>query len=175
MDLDPAYQSAKQIAFSRLDRRECSSQDIYRHLIKKGVSSEIASAIVSELMASNLIDDLRFTRMLARQQAANGKGPNVIRQKLREKGIQIELAKVREITEEVTQIKELDAAKAILERRYPTAALDRRESVRAYQALLRRGFSYSVVQQALKLLKDSKKVDNSDFDELTNDTDQTTE
>lgn len=149
---DP-YPSAKEHALKRLERRECSSQDIYQHLIQKKVMPEIATRVVSDLTKLKLINDERFARMLTREQASRGKGPNYIRQKLRNKGVSLNVDQIREISEETTHLTELDAAKAILERRYPRAALDRKEAMRAFQGLLRRGYSFSVTQEALRAQK----------------------
>ncbi len=156
LEKDPD-KSAKEYALRRLDRRECSAKDIYRHLIKKGVSSQVASHVVSDLVASNLISDERFAKMLTRAQVSRGKGPQVIRQKLREKGISLELSEVKAVSEEVGQMTELQAAQAVLERKYPRAAEDRAEANRAYQALIRRGFSYEVAQESLRFIKTHQK------------------
>ena len=149
--------TAKTHAFNRLSRRECSSKDIYTHLVRKGASPETANAVVSELVEKELISDERFAKMLIRHLSSGGKGPSVIRQKLKEKGISMDLPKVRELTQDLTATSELDAAKKIAERRYPKAiadpgqsAVDPKEKNRAIQGLLRRGYSYSVAKDALK-------------------------
>ncbi len=140
---------AKELAFKRLSRRECSTANMKQFLLTKGISPETIIIVLEELKALNLINDERFTKILTRDQAARGKGPYVIRQKLKEKGIQIDLAKMKELTENLTQTSELDAAIAIVKRRYFDSKNDKKVHARAFQALLRRGFSFSIALEAL--------------------------
>ena len=51
---------------------------------------------------------------------------------------------------ELTQTTELDAAREIVGRRYPDSGKDKKEAQRAFQALVRRGFSFQVAREALK-------------------------
>ena len=140
---------AKDHALKRLNRRECSSRDIYLHLTKKGIPSDIASTVVEDLKKLNLINDERFAKLLTREQASRGKGPYVIRQKLKDKGITLDLGQMKILSEEVTNTTELDSAKNLVMRKYPEAWKDKKDTARALQTLLRRGFSYSVAREAL--------------------------
>ena len=140
---------ARECALRRLDRRECSTQDVIRHLVQKEVPSDIALEVVSHLQTLNLISDERFARLLAREQALRGKGPHVVRQKLREKGIQLDLEKIKTLIEEVSLTDELTAARALLARKYPDAWQDKKQELKALQALVRRGYSFSVAREAL--------------------------
>lgn len=142
-----SFKRARQIALRRLERRECSSFDIQRHLVQKGVTSEIAAQVLSHLKELNLISDERFAKMLTREQAARGKGPYYIQQKLKEKGISFDLNQVKSLTEDVTETSELDAAKKLIERKYPQTWKDKQHVI---QGLIRRGFSYSVAREAAK-------------------------
>ena len=143
------YRIGKEHALRRLGRRECSSRDILGHLIKKGIPEALAGEVVSELVSSSLISDARYARMLVREQAGRAKGPAAIRQKLREKGIQLELSEIKSLLSEVTEVSEVDMARALIERKYPNAQKDKVEARRAFQTLLRRGFSYEVIKEVL--------------------------
>jgi len=140
---------AREYALRKLDRRECSTQDILRHLTRKGIPPETASEVLSSLTQLNLVSDERYAKLLTREQAARGKGPQVIRQKLREKGIHLDLGQTKALAEAVTQTSELESAKALAARRYPEAWKDKKEMLRALQGLMRRGFSYSIAREAL--------------------------
>ena len=141
---------ARETALGRLGRRECSAKDIHQNLVRKGVSPEIATDVVAELIERELISDERFARMMTRHLCSRGKGPAMVRQKLREKGIVIALDKIQELMHELTNTTELDAAREIVGRRYPDFGVDRKEAQRAFQALVRRGFSFQVAREALK-------------------------
>ncbi len=143
------YTFAKETAMKRLDRRECSSLEIHNYLIDKGVTEEVVTQVVEELKSREYIHDGRYARMYVRSQTLKSKGPHFIRQKLTEKGIRLELNEIKELSEEVSKISEAESAKLILERKYPNAQTDRKETQRAINGLLRRGFSYSVIQSLL--------------------------
>lgn len=144
------YRIGKEFALQRLGRRECTAKDIERHLIRKGISEDTARQVVIELVAASYISDERFSKMLIREQIQRGKGPRAILQKLKEKGVRIELEQIKALSTEVSTVTELESARAILERKYPNAQSDRKAANRAFQALLRRGFSYTVIKDLLK-------------------------
>ena len=143
---------ARESALGRLGRRECSAKDILQSLLRKGVDKEIATSVVEELVEREMISDERFAKMLTRHLCSRGKGPQVVRQKLREKGIMYELDKIQELMLDLTQTTQLDAAREIVGRRYPDSATDKKEAARAFQALVRRGFSFQVAREALKVV-----------------------
>lgn len=147
--LQDDYRAGRDLALKRLGRRECTAKDIERHLLSKGVSTEVALRVVADLVSATYISDERYSKMLVREQAQRGKGPRVILQKLKEKGVKIELEQVKVLSQELGITSELEAARAILERKYPTALSDRKVANRAFQALLRRGFSYGVIRELI--------------------------
>ena len=140
---------ARQLALKRLGRRESSRLEMVRYLVGKKVSSETAESVVETLVSDGLIDDMRYARMMIREQMMRGKGPIAIRMKLRVKGVAIEVAQIREWIQEMGGEGELEAARKIVERRYPKAREDRKEASRAFQALLRRGFSAEIAREAI--------------------------
>lgn len=146
---------ARQYALNRLNRRECSSQDMLQFLIRKRIPSEIASQVVQELQRNQYINDDRFAKMLTRQQVQRSKGPNYIRHKLKEKGIQLPPEQLNQLIQDVSETTELELARQVVLRKYPRAHLDRAEFNRAFQALIRRGFSFSVAKDAIKSAAES--------------------
>jgi regulatory protein len=142
-------QTAREYALRRIHRKECSSHDIYRSLIKKGFSEIIADHVIQELVSENQINDTRYTSLLVRQQLRQGKGPFSIRQKLQRQGINLPAHEVRELVLENSEQSELEMATQWIQRRYPRAQDDQKEKAKAIQSLVRRGFSFSLAYQAV--------------------------
>lgn len=141
---------ALELALARLSRKESSTQDLRRYLEQKGFGPELPLQIVEELQARGLLDDRRYASLLSRAQMLRGKGPRYIQAKLREKGIRAEVSAIRRGLEESSGFDELAEARKVLEKRYPRYAEDPQVARRAYQALLRRGYSAQVAGQAIR-------------------------
>ena len=80
---------------------------------------------------------------------SQGKGPRYIQMKLKEKGVSASLGQVTEVLDEVSGASQLETAREIVERRYSGFESDVSTRARAYQALLRRGFSHEIARHAL--------------------------
>jgi len=143
------YQTAREYALQRLNRRECSSRDIEQRLVRKGISKDTVKKVVTELEEASLLSDARFSKMMIREQAARGKGPLVIRQKLKQNGIDLSVEQIKAISAEYGESKELEVARQMVARKYPNFATDKATMNRALQALLRRGFSFSDAKKLL--------------------------
>jgi regulatory protein len=141
---------ARELAVKRLGRRECSRAELRRYLEGKGAEGELAGRVVEALAERGWIDDARYARMLARDQLKRGKGAIAVAMKLRQKGVPMDAGAVRELTTAEGFPDELEAARALVERKYPGARADRAQGARAYQFLLRRGFSHDVAMRALR-------------------------
>lgn len=144
-----AINDARNLALRRLGSREYSSAEMVRYLRKKGADERVAAEVVQGLVESRLISDERYAQMMTRYQSGRGKGPAYIRMKLRQKGINAEMSAVKGMVGETTGETELDLAKRVVESRYPRALSDKDEAARAYQALVRRGFSFEVARAAV--------------------------
>lgn len=146
----------RMLALARLSVREYAAAEMRSYLVRKGAKPADAELIVEELIGSERLDDRRYARAVTRHQAFRDKGPSYIQQKLRQKGVKISLPEVRGIFKETlpeSYESELDMARKVLERRYPRAMpgpeQDRDEMRRAYQALIRRGFSSEVAKKCV--------------------------
>ncbi|MCM2324132.1 MAG: recombination regulator RecX [Oligoflexia bacterium] len=140
------------LALRRLAAREYAAAELRGYLERKGVEEAEAQEVVNALVREGWVDDRRFARAFARDQVIRGKGPMHILAGLRRKGVRIELSEVRGIFAEVSDRNELETARALVERRYPRASRDPKVSRRAFQALLRRGFSAETARKCLPLL-----------------------
>jgi regulatory protein len=142
-------QAARECALKRINRKECSSTDIYRNLIKKGFPVSIVESVIQDLVSESQINDTRFASLLVRQQLRQSKGPHVIRQKLQHQGINLPAHEVSQLVCENSEQSELEMASNWVQRRYPKAHEDQKEKAKAIQSLVRRGFSFSIAYQAV--------------------------
>jgi regulatory protein len=149
----------RQAALRRLNVREHSAAEITTYLVRKGFNEAEAREAVALLVEEGLISDERYKRAISRHHTMRGKGPRYIQSKLAEKGVRAELRDLKDLYAEQTPGGELQSARTIVENRYPEAltgegALKLRERGRAFQALLRRGFSFEVARASLEPRKD---------------------
>ncbi len=153
------FQNAKDLAIKRASRKVCSTYDMKSYLLKKKVNPEFIPPIILRLVELGLLNDESFTKALTRTQASQGKGPFVIRQKLKNHGLTLSPEQVTELVVRETEKPILDTAKDFLRRRYPKVtqflqygrtAEEKKETSRAIQSLIRRGFSYALALEALE-------------------------
>jgi regulatory protein len=138
------------LALKRLAVREYGASEMAAYLRRRGIGQEEAERVVARLVADRMIDDTRFARMVARDQALRDKGSRYIAMKLKAKGVRMDRREVDSILRDVLpEEDELARVRAIVARRYPGAARDQKERNRAYQGLLRRGFSPDAVRRCL--------------------------
>lgn len=140
-----------QIALRRIARKETSSQEMRRYLEKQKIPADEIESVIDRLISLNYLDDQRYTRALIRTLGRQGKGPLQLVQKLRMKGIDLSLNEVNQLLkEELEEWNEVALAQQLVQRRYPKAFEDSKIYRRAFQALIRRGFSTEVIQKCLK-------------------------
>lgn len=140
---------ARNLALKRLGSREYGAKEMAAYLKRKGVKAEDIETVVADLVSSELINDRRYARVVARSQVNRGKGSIYVMHKLRQKGVKAELSEVKELVSDVSDVSEVEAARQIVERKYPGFTTDRNEAQRAYQALLRRGFTHEIARQVV--------------------------
>jgi regulatory protein len=143
------YQQAMDCALRRLNSKEHSSTELARFLINKEIDLDIIEKVIHELKQSQLVNDDRYAKLFTRYQVNRGKGPNLIRLKLKQKGIEVTSSQAKQLIEEVSETNELEMAKQIVSRRYPKAKTSKLEANKAFQALVRRGFSFSVAREVI--------------------------
>jgi SOS response regulatory protein OraA/RecX len=145
-------QDFRDLAIQRLSIREYSAEEMRGYLEKKGATSEEAKEIVEQLVESKTIDDRRYARVIIRHHALRDKGPAYCLMKLRLKGLDISLREVQQIFREVlpdSSANEIEMARKIVDRRYPNAHRDPIQGRKAYQALIRRGFSHDIAKKSV--------------------------
>ena len=140
---------ARASAARMVGRRALSKEELQRKLIQKGASEEDASDAAGWLEDIGAIDDAGYAAMLVRHYGERGYGPGRVREELRRRGID------RELWEEALQeLPEPAEAIAAFLRRKAGDLSDRREVKRLTDALLRRGFHWGDIRDALSRYAD---------------------
>jgi regulatory protein len=88
---EKAYRTAFDRGLRSLGARDHSRRELERKLARKGISREIAHAVVDDLGARGYQSDARFAETFVHHRADRGYGPAWIRQALSERGVDSEL------------------------------------------------------------------------------------
>lgn len=147
---DPAKARAR--ALECLAAQELSSTILYERLCRR-FTAQAAAAAVAEMVRCGYLDDDRYAAARAHGLRCAGKSRRAAAQALRQKGLtppQIEAALEQAYAPDDTgEDPDLAAACKLVQGRYRSKLeADRQDLVTA--ALLRRGFAYPVVRQALR-------------------------
>lgn len=140
----------RSLALRRLSRRDYSASEVRQYLIGKGVPEPDAEKTVASLVEEGWINEKRYLHALVRNFSLKAKGPYQISAKLRAAGFQLSLSEIQAILAEVSDKSEVERARIWLERHYPKANEDPVARRRAYQALLRRGFTADVIRECFE-------------------------
>lgn len=143
--------AARDLAIRRLSVREYSAAEMRSYLKRKGFANPAIDEVVRELVEDQLISDERYSRVVTRHQAMRDKGPAYIMAKLRQKGVLVDMHRARELYRENLG-DEVAKVRSIAEKRYASAldpGADEATRNRAYQGLVRRGFSREAVARCL--------------------------
>ena len=126
--------------------RALSKRELQRRLVKKGAEESDAQAAADWLEDIGAVDDEQYAAMVARHYAARGYGPAKIREELYRRGVDRNLWDGA--LEELPPAGEtLDA---LIQKKARGDLSDPREVKRVSDALLRRGFSWPQVREALR-------------------------
>ena len=118
------------------------------HLSGRGVQPEVADQAVAELVEQGYLDDVRFAHRFAEdKRTLDHWGSERIERRLRELGIGRALAAEAAAPGEEG---ELDAAVAVLARRFPSPPRDQRDLNRALGLLMRRGYELELAHDAIQ-------------------------
>lgn len=133
-------------AVSLLSRRDHSEKELLRKLREKGCSDGAEEA-VEKLRNSGYVDDERFCRSYAAELIRlKGYGRRRIEQELSRKGVGREI--IADVLEEITF--DSDRLSDIIRRKYLSKMTDEKGRRRAVNALMRLGYSYGEIRDALK-------------------------
>ncbi len=141
------YRRAKSRAVWYLDRSDHTEKGLYDKLVRAGYKKQACAKVIARFLEVGLLDDERYARNYAERLMASNVSKRQAVQKMLLKGVPYDLAKQvlsEDETDEQTQIKNL------LDKKYRTKLSQEKGGEKVFAALVRKGFSYSAVREALK-------------------------
>jgi regulatory protein len=144
-DLNHSYQ----YAMTLLARRDFSSGELTRKLKERGYLEHAIVPVVEELLATNKLNDERYSQNFVAYRARRGHGPARIRSQLKSSGLS------RSTIDEAVKGEEapdfLALARAVRTRKFgPDLPEDRKERARQARFLQYRGFSNDHIRAVLE-------------------------
>lgn len=139
--------SALVMAVGMLARREHSQAELLKKLMLREVPEDEARAAIERLVEENLQSDQRFLESRVRIKLSAGHGPRRAQHELSSHGLAEEAV---ENAVDARDDKWQDAAYDLLERRYGPSPIARDFQTKAFNLLLRRGFTQDQAWTALR-------------------------
>ena len=143
-------------AVSLLARRDHSEKELMEKLSRKGYTDG-AEAAIEKLRNSGYVSDERFARLYVRELRSLKKyGKRRIEQELYRKGI------ARDIISEVLDETDFDENElvALIERKYSRYLGDEKGIQKTINSLVRMGYGYGEIRDALKTINENTEFDN---------------
>jgi regulatory protein len=145
-------QRALELAYRYLGHRDRTVAELRRHLEAKGVEPRTAEAAIAELTEQGYLDDARYAQRFAEdRRTIDAWGAERIERRLLDAGI--DPAHVAAALGERGAAEELEAAVAVLRRRFPHPPADDRERERALGVLVRKGYDLDLAYDAVRALE----------------------
>jgi regulatory protein len=148
---DPAerLERARALAWRALDRRDRTELELRGILAGKRVAPEEAEVVVGELLDGGFVDDAAFAQRFAGDRRhLDAWGAERIGRRLRALGVAPE--HVAAALGEQDDEGELEAALALLRRRFPAVPETARDRDRALGMLMRKGYELELAHDALR-------------------------
>jgi regulatory protein len=140
---------AVDLAYKAVARRDLTVAELRARLEGKHVPPEAIDDAVAELEETGFLDDARYARQFTEDKRELDQwGTERIARDLRRRGIAPQLIDAAVSTH--SRDSELRTAQLLLEQRYPDAFGDDRERDRAWQMLVRRGYSPEIAYDAIR-------------------------
>ena len=141
-----ALSRTKERAMRVISARAMSERELYDRLVEKGETEANAAAAVAWLLDLHFLNDADYAAGLVRRCAAKGYGPRRARDELYRHKVPRELW-----DEALAELPEQDdTVDRLLRSRLRSAEPDRAELKRATDALVRRGFSWEEIKEAVE-------------------------
>lgn len=141
------YQRAKSRALWFLDRADHSEKALYDKLLRASLSPEACACAIARLKELGLIDDVRYATRLAERLIEANVSKREAYMKMTARGLPRDI--VRQALDG-TDADEAAQLRALIEKKYKTRLQNPENTEKVYAALVRKGFSYSAVRDALK-------------------------
>jgi regulatory protein len=148
-DPEVRLQHARDVAWRALNRRDHTVAEIARVLARKRVEPAVMDTVVGELCEQGYLDDARFAQRFAEdRRRLDGWGAERIERKLATLGIDRELIAAAVGSQGADD--ELEAAVALLRRRFPDPPATPRDCERALGMLIRKGYELELAHDAIR-------------------------
>jgi regulatory protein len=141
-------QHALDLAYRYLGRRDRTVVEVRARLEAEQVAADVIDAAVAELEGQGYLDDARYAQRFAEdRRTIDAWGPERIERRLLAVGV--EPALISAALGERGATEELEAAVAVLRRRFPHAPSDDRDRDRALGLLVRKGYDLELAYDAV--------------------------
>ena len=145
-------QRATDLAYRYLGHRERTEAEVRRHLEAKGIEPGEVDAVVGELTEQGYLDDARYAAHFAEdRRRLDGWGAERIARRLAAAGVDREQVAAALTAQDADA--ELEAALAVLRRRFPAAPETERDRDRALGLLVRKGYDLDLAYDAVRALE----------------------
>jgi len=161
--LSEKEEKAREYGLTLLSYRDRSCREVRDRLREKGYGADIIDRVIDSFRRTHLLDDERFARDWGRERLRNKPmGARLLQQELWRKGIPIDLIE-RTVEHLYTESNEAELAAVALKGRKERYSLVEGEKGRKRMAdfLLRRGFSWDVVADALEAVQADERTSGS--------------
>jgi regulatory protein len=149
LDPEMRVQHARDLAWRALNRRERTIAEMARLLAGKRVEPAVIDEVVGELIEQGYLDDNSYAHRFAEdRRRLDGWGAERIERRLRSLGVPADAVAAAVGTRDHGE--ELDAAVALLRRRFPEPPSTPRDCERALGVLIRRGYELELAHDALR-------------------------
>lgn len=155
---------ARDTALHFLASRPRTRHEITERLNTEGYLSDVTERVLALMEKYRYIDDAQYAQDYMESRLRQGNyGPYRIKQELKMKGISNELIEdaFRQMESEYGEA--AVAREWLQKKRYDTRNTDYAQKKRCTDALIRRGFSYTAIRQAFKLLDEA--LNDEEFDD----------
>lgn len=140
------YTRAKSRALWYLDTADYTSRALYDKLIRAGFDKKASAEAIAKLTELGIVDDYRYAEHFAERCERQNMSKRGTFAKMLQKGVP------KNIAEEILSDRDIDEVaqiKALISKKYRTKMQVQEELPKVYAALVRRGFSYNAVRQAM--------------------------
>jgi regulatory protein len=157
-DPEMRVQHARDLAWKALNRRERTVAEMARLLAGKRVEPAVIDEVVGELIDQGYLDDASFAQRFAEdRRRLDGWGAERIERRLHALGIHPDA--LTSALGAQSHAEELEAAVALLRRRFPIPPSTPRDCERALGMLVRKGYELELAHDALRRHADVRDLD----------------
>lgn len=141
------YIRAKSRGMWFLDRADHSEKSLYEKIVRGGISPGSAARAIARLKELGMIDDVRYAERLSQRMNESNISKREAYAKLISKGIPKQI--VNEVLAD-TQFDESRQLAELIDKKYRLKLQTENGVQKVYAALVRKGFSYGAVRDAIK-------------------------